>query len=1498
MGDYATSVAARDEEEAGLPSGGGEYSRGGQKKKKSIWNRYFANKPWKKRHNNNNNHHHHQDNRRRGGYQSMTGAIDESGASPISATRSRRTAETSASTTADESVRSSTDCDPYDCDAPWNPTESLLLKMGQLDRIDDDDVHDEVDVDGFKKNGIKDNPEKDVIDSTVDNVADDDDDDNQRENNSYGCDGDGGGGGGRNDGEKSATYLSGGGGQIRCDDEYQHYQLDLKSGLVRAQRLTHPSIDYQVEDLVPTNAKSDAHLRGDDLDELDVTMRINNGNGSGGFGRGPSLYQQDNKYHRSDSLEDFCNRVATSYLSLPSRERALSRDKDDDKSSYLSVPSCESTLSGDKDDDKRISRISRQNDDSGEMDNKNDHKKKQRGSSNSRTPTRNFLSESIVRIGRGRSRGRKEDQNNAIRNHRESIENTEAIDSKDRRGRALASSTRKKKKNRKDDTENKETGYSEASSLNALTLEDCTSGRGKSPSLFGWRRGRSLSASLLRRSKTSSSTATASTEGEAFLRQQGSTKTSTTTSLPPPTTRTRINESKSALDGGDNNCASFSDSSSCRNFHENGESRSSTLSGDASYLPSNQKEKRKNRSRKCLVCRKTISSRTRGEEGCCGSVRYMGFHFCWNGETTCFECGSCRRSLLSSLKDDCYDDDGGVQIISNARGSIVQCAQCAQLMMGGGGVSSSLSSPRVGEGAGAGAGAVAAATAPVTASPSLDGVSDIYNETDDEKHTDAIQSIQLLDESVTSRGNNSTARVEDVDNYAKVLRKATKRLSEKASVKISLLGSFMSNGGNGDVIDGCIDNDRTTSLSTLYFMQSKDEKNQSKRTLSIGEPDNSTTTVTYELDSDIFGNPNYDGYNCSFSKFDSISNYDDDQNASTNSVKPPPPPTRITTVSLPKLESDEINGAITSKLNVELNWVDDDGSSYDATVDESSAKDDESRLYIHPKRSGPAILSIESFQSKTITKETVRKVLRQTWEYEDEEENVVYGFTFAVPFKKLYISWEIDQGDELDLTLCLFEVHVRYEPPNSEVEPETLTAAAGPKTLTYSVFDEDVMRNMHTDEDDSIRASSIDDILTGPKTITSSVIYEDVTRNVHNDDGDDDRCHASLMDDISTGPKTISTSIHDDATRSVHSSTSGLSTVTQTRTKRALDPDRDDNDNFSEFLSAASCIDSVIVLPSVKFIKVEKKDFDEEIGLSLIEKNGATVVAEVSKSGIFADSRIKEGCELLAINGQCVRGPRSVIRILKDLVGMVVITMSDSPSPPSSRFVCTKTNLNGFTEEVTDITFEMSNGLVRVQEVSENGSFADSQIKEGDICLSIDGLPTISNDVAARTLRRSHSIVSMLIFSLPEFWKSIVEFLVDRKYVRCWNKDSECRLIWGNNDVAPITLSFDAQTGLCTADNNEEHGVDLKCMNTIIDRVMKLLIESINAYRARPKKREQSSCRSLSVSASGKINNRSDVYRRALIKLDEMRDNGKLSANDYEAGKQALAQVAIQMRSK
>ena len=60
------------------------------------------------------------------------------------------------------------------------------------------------------------------------------------------------------------------------------------------------------------------------------------------------------------------------------------------------------------------------------------------------------------------------------------------------------------------------------------------------------------------------------------------------------------------------------------------------------------------------------------------------------------------------------------------------------------------------------------------------------------------------------------------------------------------------------------------------------------------------------------------------------------------------------------------------------------------------------------------------------------------------------------------------------------------------------------------------------------------------------------------------------------------------------------------------------------------------------------------------------------------------------------------------------------------------------------------------------------------------------------------------------------------------------------------------------------------------------------------KERKRSSSRNLSVSASGKMKNEKDVYRRALIVLDKMRENGTLSAKDSKAGRLALAQMAIQ----
>ena len=138
----------------------------------------------------------------------------------------------------------------------------------------------------------------------------------------------------------------------------------------------------------------------------------------------------------------------------------------------------------------------------------------------------------------------------------------------------------------------------------------------------------------------------------------------------------------------------------------------------------------------------------------------------------------------------------------------------------------------------------------------------------------------------------------------------------------------------------------------------------------------------------------------------------------------------------------------------------------------------------------------------------------------------------------------------------------------------------------------------------------------------------------------------------------------------------------------------------------------------------------------------------------------------------------------------------------------------------------------------------------------------------------------------------MVELTIDDKYDRWWKSRSECVLFLDSDSAHPVNLLFDEETGLCTIQDDTGSDVNVKTMNTIISRVMTVLKESIQSYITAPKKKRDTS-RSLSVSPSGKLQNRSDVYKRALVKLDEMRESGRLSDADYASAKRALTEVAI-----
>ena len=119
-------------------------------------------------------------------------------------------------------------------------------------------------------------------------------------------------------------------------------------------------------------------------------------------------------------------------------------------------------------------------------------------------------------------------------------------------------------------------------------------------------------------------------------------------------------------------------------------------------------------------------------------------------------------------------------------------------------------------------------------------------------------------------------------------------------------------------------------------------------------------------------------------------------------------------MALPKLKSDEIGGTISRQLDIQLHWLDEDASPpAPGSCPRSQCPGGER---IQPESTGPAMLSSEPFKSDTIAKEMVMKVLRHNWEFTDVKNNVTCEFTFEVPFKKCYISWEINKGNELDLT--------------------------------------------------------------------------------------------------------------------------------------------------------------------------------------------------------------------------------------------------------------------------------------------------------------------------------------------------------------------------------------------------------------------------------------------------------------------------------------------------
>jgi hypothetical protein len=119
-----------------------------------------------------------------------------------------------------------------------------------------------------------------------------------------------------------------------------------------------------------------------------------------------------------------------------------------------------------------------------------------------------------------------------------------------------------------------------------------------------------------------------------------------------------------------------------------------------------------------------------------------------------------------------------------------------------------------------------------------------------------------------------------------------------------------------------------------------------------------------------------------------------------------------------------------------------------------------------------------------------------------------------------------------------------------------------------------------------------------------------------------------------------------------------------------------------------------------------------------------------------------------------------------------------------------------------------------------------------------------------------------------------MDLMISGEYTQHW-RGSECELT--ADDKYLVSIQFDSISGMCFEETPVMENIksDLRQMIVIIERVMDMLTQSIKVSRGSSdsRNRDSSTChisRGLSVSADGSMKGRSDLYKRALIKLEEM----------------------------
>lgn len=221
-------------------------------------------------------------------------------------------------------------------------------------------------------------------------------------------------------------------------------------------------------------------------------------------------------------------------------------------------------------------------------------------------------------------------------------------------------------------------------------------------------------------------------------------------------------------------------------------------------------------------------------------------------------------------------------------------------------------------------------------------------------------------------------------------------------------------------------------------------------------------------------------------------------------------------------------------------------------------------------------------------------------------------------------------------------------------------------------------------------------------------------------------------------------------------------------------------------------------IPTTFEVKGYKKNRNQSTGLVLSfgqeNDTGTVMVKGLSSTSLFADTRLKQGDEILMINSHRIKSPNQAAKIMKSLSGDVTIYASAGSRAPGMKYVRVKaggrSKKNVHAEDidssihsaVKDVNFAtQSNGLVRVAHVDPGGIFGKT-LSVGDVVITVNGA-LVQNDEEAKKLLidTRHGVICILIYSMSSLCQGLIDQLLPG-----WksSKASEVEVTLSRDDVS------------------------------------------------------------------------------------------------------------------